>query len=121
MAENAPIPPELWVQLSDNGNHIRKWSTAFFEKGVPYVVDRRWPAGAEREADHRAELARKAEPVEVSTVRRGDLEGLDRVISLLKAMAEQGADGGHYDDAWNLRNHLCPFVEGDEHFAAEGE
>lgn len=44
-----------------------------------------------------------------------DLAKLDAFISLFDAMAGLFSED-FYDDAWNLRNKLVPFVPGDEHY-----
>lgn len=78
--------------------------------------DNSWPSGHPDEVEIRAKLARAMEEVPCSSsIRRGDLEKLDRVISLFNAICEfEPTD--MYDDMWNLRNHLVPFVPGDEHY-----
>lgn len=79
--------------------------------------DTSWPSGHPDEAKIRAELARVAREVPCSpTIRVGDLEDLDKVISFFNAMAEHGLVNDMYDNMWNLRNHLVPFVPGDEHY-----
>jgi hypothetical protein len=84
------------------------------------MTDTSWPAGHPDEAKIRADIARSLEHVPcASTISRGDLERLDKIISLLNALAGLGLDSGIYDDAWTLRNHLVPFKAGDEHYDPE--
>jgi hypothetical protein len=51
-------------------------------------------------------------------VHREDLPRLDAMVTLFDALAGSGVDD-MYDDAWNLRNQMVPYVEGDEHFSGE--
>ena len=85
------------------------------------MSDEPWPAGHPDEASIRAEMERKAEKIAV-TITRGDLERLDKMITLFEAMAELFTED-FYDDAWNMRNAMVPFVPGDKLFdePTEGE
>lgn len=51
-------------------------------------------------------------------VTRGDLARLDRIVTFFEEMIRWGL-ADMYDDAWNLRNHLVPFKQGDKHFDPE--
>lgn len=79
--------------------------------------DTRWPAGHPDEARIRAEIAHSLEEIPCSpTISRGDLESLDQIITVLDSLCDNGFTTDLYDDMWNLRNHLVPFVPGDEHY-----
>lgn len=85
------------------------------------TADTSWPAGDPNEAAIREEMARDAEMVPcAASISRGYLERLDNIVAFFDAIADFTYPG-LYDDAWNLRNHLVPFVEGDAHFDSEAE
>ena len=68
--------------------------------------------------DHEKQLARLMSQAEIPcspTIRESDLARLDQIIGFFSAILPWAAVD-MYDDAWNLRNHLVPFVPGDWHY-----
>lgn len=68
---------------------------------------------------HELTLAERLEEITV-TITRGDLERLDKMITLFDAMAGLFSDD-MFDDAWNLRNGMVPFEPGHEHYGPESD